>query len=148
MTRLVKRNNSWPSTISPFGSLSSIFDDFWGANSLFPELTSSLMPLDVYEEDGQQVIKVDIPGANKEDIDVEFKDGGVKISYEEKSEKETNDKNYYRKERSYSSRSRFVPLPDGVDFDAIKGEYKDGVLTITAPHPQLEAPKDTKILIE
>ena len=166
MSKLVRRNevplarrNTTPRRYDPFGTLSgwSLFDDFFDLGLMLPELRafsgarSSSMPVDIYEDGADIVVKADIPGVSKEDICVELVDGGVNIKYEKEEEHEEDTKGYYRKERSYASQSRFVALPHDGTAEDIKGDYSDGVLTLTVPKPEIieeEKPKEIKITIE
>ena len=95
---------------------------------------SNDMKCDVYEKDGNYNIELDIPGYNKEDIKIECEDGILSVTAEKKNEynEENEDKKYIRRERVYGKVTRTFSLSD-IDEDAIKAEFKDGILKIAIP---------------
>jgi HSP20 family protein len=97
--------------------------------------------LEVFEKGNEFVIKADVPGLKREDIDVEITDAELTIKGERKLEKEEKNKNYYRTERSYGSFFRSVELPEGVKIDLAKAVVKDGVLEVTMPIAKVEPTK-------
>lgn len=90
---------------------------------------------DVYEKDGTLVIRADLPGVAKEDIDVMVDNGDLVIKGERKSDEEIEEKNYFRIERFSGAFYRRFPLPDNIDEDQISAEYRDGVLEVWLPKP-------------
>ena len=117
---------------APFGSafrrLSPPGFAFTGVATWAPQI-------DVFERDNRLVTKVDLPGLKKEDVKVEVTDGHVSISGERKSEREVEEGNVYRCERSYGSFYRAVPLPKGAKIDDVKATFTDGVLEVSVPMP-------------
>ncbi len=98
------------------------------------QLLSGWTPaLDVYEEQDHFIVKAELPGLKKEDIEVSFHDGGLSISGERKSETKHEDAEVYRAERFFGRFQRTVTLPTPVAVDKAKASYKDGVLTVTLP---------------
>jgi len=98
------------------------------------QLLSGWTPaLDVYEEKDHFIVKAELPGLKKEDIEVSFYDGGLSISGERKSETKHEDAEAYRAERFFGRFQRTVALPTAVAVDKAKASYKDGVLTVTLP---------------
>ena len=96
-----------------------------GRESLFDQ------QLDVQDEGGHYVVKMDIPGMQKNDINVEVKNGMLSVSGERSNETEEQKPNqFYRKERSFGKFSRKVPLPDDAKADDVAADYKNGVLTV------------------
>lgn len=97
---------------------------------------------DVYEKDGKIVTKLEIPGVDKKDINVNVTDENVEIKVEKTQESEVKKKGMYRCERSYSGFYRAIPLPAKVKSTEANAEYKDGVLTVIAPKiEQIESKK-------
>ena len=117
--------------------LDDIFNDF-SSNQ------STNMKCDIYEKDGNYHIEIDIPGFDKNEISVECENGYLTITAEKNEENEDENKNYIRRERTYGKYQRSFYLGD-VDEDAIKAEFKHGILKIHVP--KLEE-KDTKRHIE
>lgn len=113
-----------------------------------PQMPTATMPrVDVFEREGDLVIKAEVPGVRKDDIDLEVSDGDLVLRAERKEEREVKDENWYRMERSFGSLYRRLPLPEGVQTDQIKANLADGVLEISIPNPQGAAPKAQKIAI-
>lgn len=113
----------------------NIHRNFWGPNALdfprwMPEVPS--MAVDVKDGEKEWVVSVDVPGVNKEDVQVEVRDRMLHISAERKHESEEKDDKhtYHRIERSYGKFSRSLALPEGVDEDKVKAEMDNGVLTV------------------
>ncbi len=102
-------------------------------------------PVDVYETDTELVVKVELPGVKKEDIDITIKDNALHIKAERKEEREEKTENVHRVERFYGKIERVIPLPVEVKIDQAKAEYKDGVLEIRLP--KVNVSKEAKIQI-
>jgi len=101
------------------------------------------------QETAQHVIvTADIPGVDPKKVNVEISSGAIKLSGSTQEEKEQKGKNFYRKERSSRSFERVVPLPCPVKESEAKANAKNGVLTITLPKVNPEAPKMKKIPVE
>lgn len=90
---------------------------------------------DVYEKDGELVIKAELPGVDKENIDVTVDSGSLVIKGERQSEDEVREESFYRMERFSGTFYRRFPLPEGIDEDRISAEYRDGVLEVRVPKP-------------
>jgi HSP20 family protein len=110
-------------------------------DGLFDELANrpgrmSTPPIDVVRDDGNLIVRADIPGVRPEEIEVEVEDGVLSVSGEYHQSRELNDKHYLRRERSYGSFSRSLALPAGVDASQITATTKDGVVEVTVPVPE------------
>lgn len=97
----------------------------------------------ITENDNQFDIELAAPGMNKKDFKVNVQNGNLVISAEKEEEKEEKEKDYCRKEYNYSSFRRSFSLPESVNADAVKAEYKDGILKLTVPKKE-EAKKQPK----
>ncbi len=102
-------------------------------------------PIDVYETDSEVVVKAELPGVKKEDIDVSIKENSIHIKAERKEEREEKTENVHRVERFYGRIERIVPLPTEVKPEEAKAEYKDGVLEIRIP--KVKVTKEAKIKV-
>jgi len=136
MTTLV-RWNPW----SNFGSLPRKFDrseDFSGVWS---------PPVDIFDNEGEIVLKAELPGLKKEDIGINVEDNLLTVSGERKREKEVADnaKGVFRSERVYGSFSRSFTLPTTVTVGKISASYKDGVLTLSLPKAEEAKPRQITI---
>ena len=101
--------------------------------------------VDVYDNDDSIVIKAELPGIDKEGIEIDVKDRVLTLKGERSSESEVKDDNYYRRERSFGKFERAFNLPADVDPDKIKADYKDGVLKIDIPKPEEKKPRQITI---
>jgi HSP20 family protein len=106
------------------------------------QLLSGWTPaLDVYEQKDNVVVRVELPGMKKEDIEVSLHDNTLSISGERKHEETHKDQEVYRAERFFGRFQRSVVLPTLVSADKVKAQYKDGVLTVTLPKSEEAKPK-------
>jgi HSP20 family protein len=103
--------------------------------------------VDVYEKDGKLVIKAELPGVDKEDVDLTLDNGDLVIRGERSSESEVNEEAYYRMERYTGTFYRRLPLPVGTQATDISADYKDGVLTVAVNKPRAEVSGATKVAI-
>jgi HSP20 family protein len=103
--------------------------------------------VDVSETDGEYQIKAEIPDVKKEDVKVTLADGVLTIQGERKHEKEEKGKKYHRVERSYGSFARSFTLPDLVDEEKVKAEFKDGVLNLQLPKSEKAKPKAIEVKV-
>ncbi len=136
-----KREDFFPKLFQ--SDLDSDFFDRFFKESNYPQV-------DVKEADGKYEVVVDVPGFSKDDIQVDFKDGYLTISgkKEQSSETSEDEGHYIRKERSFGSFKRSFYIGD-VDDQAIKGNFKDGVLELTVPKPaEKESGNGKRIEIE
>jgi HSP20 family protein len=125
-----------------------MFDDvFYPINRDEVELSmGSWNPVvDVYDNDDSIVIKAELPGIDKEGIEIDVKDRVLTLKGERSSENEVKNDNYYRRERSFGKFERAFNLPADVDPDKIKADYKDGVLKIDIPKPEEKKPRQITI---
>jgi len=98
----------------------------------FKQLNLIVPQVDITKENGELVIKADLPGMRKEDIEIAASPDQIEISAERQVEKEKRGKKFYRRERAQAAFYRALSLPVRIDPKSVKAEYKDGVLTIRA----------------
>jgi HSP20 family protein len=103
--------------------------------------------VDVSETDGEYQIKAEIPDVKKEDVKVILEDGVLTIQGERKQEKEDKGKKYHRVERTYGSFVRSFTLPDLVDEEKVKAEFKDGILKLQLPKSEKARPKAIEVKV-
>jgi HSP20 family protein len=103
--------------------------------------------VDVYEDKENFVVKAELPGMKKEDIDVSLHDGTLSISGERKSEGKVESGEVHRSERFFGRFQRTVALPATVDAGRIKAQYTDGVLTVTLPKAEEAKPKQIDVQV-
>ena len=93
--------------------------------------------LETFRKDGRLVLRADLPGLSKDDVDIEIDDDMLTISGERTDEFKDDRDDYYRTERSYGRFFRAIQLPDGVNPAEIDATFKDGVLEVTIPEPKV-----------
>ncbi len=122
-----------------------LFGDFFGPRVMTWEPAELGFALDVYETDDVLVLKGALPGVRPEEVDISVTDGVLTIKGETKSEEETKDGNYHRRELRYGAFSRSVALPTRVDHDKAEAKFENGILTISLPKAEEVKPKSIKI---
>ncbi|WP_306537175.1 Hsp20/alpha crystallin family protein [Geobacter sp.] len=137
------------SVLSPLREMERWFEEslnrpFFGMNwtpfrQMFHELgdRGDMMPaVDMFEEGGQLVVKAELPGITKENLNLRIVDNNLILSGEKTTEEKIERSNYLRLERSHGSFSRTLSLPDGLDAEQIKATFKDGVLEVRIPRTE------------
>ena len=134
-----------------------LFDDFfrefgfsggrWGESlSLTPDVFSSQWPrVDMSETDDEMQITAELPGVNKDDLEISASEGRITIRGEKKEQEEEKGKNYYRLERSHGVFQRNFSLPCEIDTEHIDVFFKDGVLKIKLPKTEAARERVKKI---
>jgi len=107
---------------------------------------STWMPaVDIYETPDQVVMKAELPGLTREDIEINVRDNTLSLRGQRKFEKDVKEENYLRIERAYGSFQRSFTLPATIQQDKIKAVFKDGVLEVSLPKAEEARPKQIKI---
>ena len=104
--------------------------------------------VDVFEEKDDIVVKAELPGMEKDNIDVNLTDHRLTIKGEKKKEDEVKEENYYRAERSYGSFLRTLDLPKDVRADKVKASFKNGILEIRMPKTEEARTKEVKVKVD
>ena len=129
----------------PDTQLSRLFNDFFGRVSQEQNLTTWAPAVDIFEGQHELVVKADLPDIKPEELDIRVENNILTIRGERKFEKKAEEKNYLRVERAYGSFSRSFSLANTVNSEAIKADYKDGVLTLSIPKREEAKPKQIKV---
>ena len=103
--------------------------------------------LDVFEDKDNYVVKAELPGMKREDVDVALHDNTLSLSGERKNETEHKGSEVYRAERFVGRFQRTVTLPMAVAADKVKAEYKDGILSITLPKTEEAKPRHIDVSV-
>jgi HSP20 family protein len=90
----------------------------------------------VFKSDNELVIRADLPGMTKDNVNIDISNDAVMIQGERKSELKEDEDGFYRSERSYGSFYRRIPLPEGVSIDKAAADFRNGVLEISIPAGQ------------
>jgi len=113
------------------------------------EIEKSFMPqVDIKETRKDIQVTAELPGMDEKDIDVSLHEGTLIVKGEKKSEHEDKKEGYQRIERSYGSFYRAIRLPDDIDEEKIKANYRKGVLKITVPKAEKAQVKEKKIEVK
>jgi len=110
-------------------------------------LTSWAPAVDIFEDEHELVVKADLPDVTPDELDIRVENNSLTIRGERKFETKVDEKNYLRVERSYGSFARSFSLANTVNSEAIKADYKDGVLTLTIPKREEAKPKQIKVSV-
>jgi HSP20 family protein len=128
-----------------FGRLSNLQDEL---DRLFETTHNHWTPaLDVHEDKDSFIVRTELPGLKREDIEVSLHDGALTITGERKAETVSEGTEVHRQERFYGKFQRVLTLPTPVAADKIKAQYKDGVLTVTLPKVEEAKPKQIDISV-
>jgi HSP20 family protein len=103
--------------------------------------------LDVHEDKDNFVVRAELPGMKKEDIELSLHGGGLSISGERKSDQKYEDAEVYRSERFVGRFQRTVTLPTPVAAAGVKAQYRDGILTVTLPKSEESKPKQIEVKV-
>ena len=104
--------------------------------------------VDVFEDKNDIVVKAELPGMDKDNIEVNLTDNTLTIKGEKKKEEEVKEENYYRCERAYGSFVRSVELPKAVHADKVKASFKNGILEVRVPKTEEAKAKEIKVKVE
>ncbi len=137
---------------NPFGG---DFEEFPAGLRLFQDSLSRLFsepasrpwtpPVDIYETENELVLKADVPDIDPKDVGIQLENGTLTLKGERKFEEQKNGRGFHRIERSYGKFVRAFSLPETVDGDKVKADYKNGVLTITLPKKEVAKPRTINV---
>lgn len=101
--------------------------------------------MDVEEDENKIVVKTELAGVAKEDVNITLEDGVLTITGEKKSDRQVDEKNYHLVERSFGSFHRTLTLPSGVDSTEASASFVNGVLVIEVPKAEAAKPRRLEI---
>jgi HSP20 family protein len=143
-TALTQRQQATPAFFSsPFSfmrrfgeGMEQLFSDF-GMGGLtmrgFGDMAAWSPQIEVFQREGQLVIRADLPGLKKDDVQLELQENAVVLRGERQEERREEREGYYTTERTYGRFYREIPLPEGVEADEANAVFRDGVLEVTMP---------------
>jgi HSP20 family protein len=148
--------------LSPLASwereIERLFDEFprlrrpffrdWEPFRVARELRIQPPTVDMYEEKGDVVVKAELPGMNKDEVEVTLSDSHLTIKGEKRKEEKVEEKNYYRCEREYGSFLRTIQLPSEVKAEGVKATFKDGVLQVRMPKSEQAKKKQVQVRVQ
>ena len=109
-----------------------VFDEVFN-EPFFSQKENKIMKTDVKEKDGNYILEIDVPGYNKEDIQIELQDGYITVTATKNEEKEDKHAKYLKRERFSGMCSRSYYVGENVSEEDIKANFKNGILTIEFP---------------
>lgn len=121
-----------------------VFDAFFG-NGGATRTRRWVPAMDLVETDDHLVLRADLPGMRRDDVEIEIKDRALTVSGERRAEQEEKAEGYYRVERAFGRFSRSLTLPEGIEADAVEADFADGVLEIRIPKPAERQPHRVEI---
>ncbi len=121
-----------------------LWSNFGRQSQLFSGWTPAL---DVYQNNDNVIVMIELPGMRKEDIEISLHDGMLTISGERKSESKDSE-NAERTERFVGKFRRSITLPTRVDANKVNATYKDGILTVTLPKAEEAKPKQIQVNVD
>lgn len=134
--------------------MNRLFEDFFerpGSLSPFAGergLQASFSPkVDISETENEVQVSVELPGMDPEEIEISYTGNSLTISGEKGTEKEEKGKQFYRKERTYGSFRRSIPLPGAIEEDKIEASYQNGLLEVTLPKAAGASQQGTRIKV-
>ena len=105
-------------------------------------------PVDIFENDQHQlVLKAELPGMKREEIDVRVENNTLTIRGERKKETDVKEEKYHRIERSYGLFTRSFSLPSTIDSEKVTAEFSDGVLTVVLPTREEAKPRQIQVKV-
>ena len=147
---MVRRNNIWNDLMRMHDELDALFENFFGYDNFFQHRNNLLTDSsndrkaitnyrqalsDITETDKEIIATVELPGVEKEDININATETGIEIKVEKKDEHkdENKKKGIYKLERNYVGFYKYIALPENALIDDIKATYKNGVLELRIP---------------
>jgi HSP20 family protein len=103
--------------------------------------------VDIYENQNELILKADIPDVDPTNIGIQIENGTLTLKGERKFEEDKNSKGFHRVERSYGTFVRAFSLPETVDGEKVKADYKNGVLTVTIAKKEVAKPRTINVEI-
>jgi HSP20 family protein len=132
------------------GDMNRLFDSFFGRRDGVAAANGFgsrrwIPPMDVVETEDHLVLRADLPGLGRDDIEIEVKEGILTISGERKAQHEEKREGFHRVERSFGRFSRALELPKGIEADNIEAGFERGVLEVRMPKPAERKPTRIEI---
>src|SRR6202041_2076800 len=144
---LITRYDPFREFVSLQDRMNLLFGDPRGAEARDESFTSTAFApaVDVYEDEHNLTLKIEVPGIDEKDIDVRIENNTLTVHGERKFEKEEKEENFRRVERQYGSFTRTFTVPNTVDQESVRADYDKGVLKITLAKKAEAKPKQIKV---
>src|ERR1700684_502170 len=144
---LITRYDPFREFVSLQDRMNRLFGDPRGAEARDESLTSTAFApaVDVYEDEHNLTLKIEVPGIDEKDIDVRIENNTLTVHGERKYEEQEKEENYRRIERRYGSFTRSFTLPSTIDTNSVSANYDKGVLKIHLAKKAESKPKQIKV---
>ncbi len=113
-----------------------------------PSIGWSMLGGDLFEDDRRVVVRLEIPGMDKNELDVKVQDDTLVVRGEKRFERENTEGRYRTLQCAYGNFRRVVPLPAAVHADQAKASYRDGVLRVELPKVQADKPRQSTVRVD
>jgi HSP20 family protein len=153
--RVDRRNAKMP--IMKYNPFNTETDDFPSGLRVFQDSLSRLLSeptsrpwspaVDIYETENELVLKADVPEVDPKQVAIQMENGTLTVKGERRFDEQKNGRGFHRIERGYGSFVRAFSLPDTVDPEKVKADYKNGVLTIMLPKKEVAKPRTVNVEI-
>jgi len=143
--------------ITKYNPFNTETEDFPSGLRVFQDSLSRLLseptsrpwspPVDIYETENELILKADVPEVDPKHVAIQMENGTLTLKGERRFDEQKNGRGFHRIERGYGSFVRAFSLPDTVEPDRVKADYKNGVLTVTLPKKEVAKPKTINVEI-
>jgi len=141
--------------LSPIAQMDRLFDEVF-RRPLFSsfltqrgsELEEPYLPVDIYEDNESVILKAELPGIRKENLDIQLSADSITLSGQKSSEEKVDRKDYFRLERSFGSFTRRFQLPVECQTDKARASFRDGLLEVRIPKSLAAAQRVRKLTVE
>lgn len=139
----------WSPNRSLFNMAEDVFGDFFGSDRMLNRSRDLWYPaVDIEENKDSYRVIMELPGLNKEDVQISLEDGLLIVKGEKKFEEEKKDVNYHSYERRFGKFERVFRINSDIKQDKVEASFKDGVLTIEMPKAETVKPKQIEISVK
>ena len=142
------RYNPWHEMNALQRSFNRLFDDMLASDNLDFGKFSKIPAVELSETDNAVNLKLEIPGIDAKDLDIQVTENAVSIRGERKEENITEENGTKRSEFRYGKFERVIPLPARIQNTDVKADYKDGILNLHLPKAQEEKNKVVKVNLD
>lgn len=125
--------------------LNRLFSESIGRTNIDEAYGAWVPPVDIFEKGDDLVIRAELPGVDKNDMDIHVENGVLQIRGDRKPDPDIAETTAYRRERMHGNFTRSFALPTTVDASRVAAKYRDGVLEVTIPKAESAKPKRVKI---
>src|SRR5436309_8414485 len=125
--------------------MNRLFQQSYGEHDEALTTSTFAPPVDVYEDEHNVTLKIEVPGIDEKDIDVRIENNTLTVHGERKFEKEEKEENFRRVERQYGSFTRSFTLPNTVDAEQVQAHYEKGILKVQLAKKAEAKPKQIKV---